>query len=119
MPEVGIGHRHVRVVAHPGRMSVDTCPVDQRELTPTPLRPLQSTTAGEVTIGILAALPVEGAAMARLIDGLQPFEAADDPNTYRVGALPSNDPARPHRIALAVLPRDGTRYAASMCTNLL
>ncbi len=73
----------------------------------------------EVTIGILAALPVEGAAIARLIDDLRPFQAGDDPSTYRIGQLPSSDPARPHRVALAVLPRDGTRYAAMMCTNLL
>jgi nucleoside phosphorylase len=73
----------------------------------------------EVTIGILAALPVEGAAMARLIDDLQPFEMESDPNLYRVGSMPSKNPNHPHRVALAVLPKEGTRFAAMMCANLL
>lgn len=73
----------------------------------------------EITIGILAALPVEGAAMAKLIENLQPFEADNDPNTYRIGSIPSKYPHQPHRVALAVLPHDGTRFAAMMCTNLL
>lgn len=73
----------------------------------------------QVTIGVLAALPVEGVAMAKLIDRVRIQDFPGDPNTYRVGSLPSRDPSRPHGIALAVLPRDGTRSAANVCTNLL
>ena len=72
-----------------------------------------------VTSGIVAALPVEAAAMAALVDDLRPFHMPEDPNNYRVGRLPSDDPDRPHRVALAILPRDGTRQAAVSCTNLL
>jgi len=73
----------------------------------------------EVTIGILAALPVEGAAMASLIDDARLFSFSEDPHDYRVGSLPSNDPGRPHRVAMAVLSRDGTRHAAATCADLL
>src|SRR5262245_35004713 len=57
--------------------------------------------------------------MASLIDHMRPFEISDDPNYYRVGSLPSRDPGYRHHVALAVLPRDGTRSAAMMATNLL
>ena len=73
----------------------------------------------EVTIGILAALPVEGAAMASLIEDARLFSFAEDPHDYRVGSLPSNDPGRPHRVAMAVLSQDGTRHAAASCADLL
>src|SRR6266545_1867454 len=73
----------------------------------------------EVTIGILTALPVEGAAMASLLDGQRRFSAPGDPNNYRLGELPSNDPQLPHRVALVVLPRDGTRQAAAVCNDLI
>jgi nucleoside phosphorylase len=73
----------------------------------------------EVTIGILAALPVEGAAMASLIEDARLFSFAEDPHDYRVGSLPSNDPERPHRVAMAVLSHDGTRHAAASCADLL
>jgi nucleoside phosphorylase len=73
----------------------------------------------EVTIGILTALPVEGAAMASLIEDTRLFSFDEDPHDYRVGSLPSNDPDRPHRVAMAVLSRYGTRYAAATCADLL
>jgi nucleoside phosphorylase len=73
----------------------------------------------EVTIGILTALPVEGAAMASLIEDARLVSFAEDPHLYRVGSLPSNDPARPHRVAMTVLSQYGTRYAAATCANLL
>jgi nucleoside phosphorylase len=73
----------------------------------------------EVTIGILAALPIEGAAMESLIDDARLFSFADDPHNYRVGSMPSNDPGRPHRVAMVVLSQDGTRHAAATCADLL
>ncbi|NMO49802.1 5'-methylthioadenosine/S-adenosylhomocysteine nucleosidase [Actinoplanes sp. TBRC 11911] len=88
-----------------------------------PLPPPPDSAAGEVrngvTIGILAALPVEGAAMASLIDDERPLMHAEDPNHYVVGTLPSNDAGRPHGVAMAVLSQDGTRHAAARCANLL
>lgn len=57
--------------------------------------------------------------MASLIDDPQTVQFRDDPNNYRIGTVPSSDPAVPHHVALAMMPRDGTRHAAVMCTNLL
>lgn len=73
----------------------------------------------EVTIGILTALVPEARAMASLVDDAQTYHDPGDRNTYRVGTVPSVDPARPHRIALLVMPRDGTQQAASCCANML
>lgn len=93
-----------------------------RPLPPSPRGPADEPSRrvrDEVTIGILAALPVEGAAMASLIDDARLFSFSDDPHNYRVGSLPSNDPSRPHRVAMAVLSQDGTRHAAATCADLL
>src|SRR5689334_9813797 len=73
----------------------------------------------DATIGIIAALPVEGAAMGALIKGLQQVWIEDDPNDYRVGYLDSMDPLRPHRVVLTALPQDNTRNAAAACTDLI
>lgn len=73
----------------------------------------------DATIGIIAALPVEGAAMGALIKGLRRFQSDDDPNDYRVGYLDSTDAGRPHRVVLAALPQDNTRNAAVVCTDLI
>jgi nucleoside phosphorylase len=73
----------------------------------------------DVTIGIIAALPVEGAAMGALISGLDTVRIEGDPNDYRVGHLDSTDPARPHRVVLTTMPRDNTRSAAAICTDLI
>src|SRR5437879_12048723 len=73
----------------------------------------------DATIGIIAALPVEGAAMGALINGLRRVRIDDDPTDYRVGYLDSAEPARPHRVVLAVLPQDNTRNAAVVCTDLI
>jgi nucleoside phosphorylase len=73
----------------------------------------------DATIGIIAALPVEGAAMGALINGLRRVRIDDDPNDYRVGYLDSAEPARPHRVVLAALPQDNTRNAAVVCTDLI
>jgi nucleoside phosphorylase len=71
------------------------------------------------TIGIVTALPVEGAAVRHLVDDLQPARGIDDPNHYHCGWLPSADAGRPHRIVTTVLPHDGTRNASAICTDLL
>lgn len=74
----------------------------------------------DATIGIIAALPVEGAAMGALINGLRRVPTDDgDPNLYRVGYLDSAEPGRPHRVVLAALPQDNTRNAAVVCTDLI
>ena len=71
------------------------------------------------TIGIVTALPVEGAAVCLLINDLQSVRGVDDPNYYHCGWLPSADPSRPHQVVTTVMPRDGTRGAAAICTDLL
>jgi hypothetical protein len=75
---------------------------------PSSIDPMESRRPREdVTIGILAALPVEGAAMLSLSDDLRDFRVPDDLNLYRLGSLPSKLPDRPHGVALLMLPRDG------------
>jgi nucleoside phosphorylase len=73
----------------------------------------------DVTIGIITALPVEGAAMAALITSLEDVRVDGDPNHYRVGLLESADPDRPHRVVLTTMPQDNTRNAAATCTDLV
>jgi nucleoside phosphorylase len=73
----------------------------------------------DVTIGIVAALPVESAAMANLIADTAEFSYDGDPNDYRVGRLDSAVPGRPHRVVLTVMPNDNTRNAATVCTDML
>jgi len=55
----------------------------------------------EISIGIVAALPIECAAMRLLIDELERVVVAGDRNHYQAGWLPSVDSARPHRTCLA------------------
>ena len=93
-----------------------------RPFPPSPSGPADEPGRGvrdEVTIGILTALPIEGAAMASLIQDPRLFSFEDDPRDYRVGSLPSNNPARPHRVAMTVLSQYGTRRAAATCSDLL
>ncbi len=73
----------------------------------------------DVTIGIIAALPVEAAAMSALINAPVTARFPEDPNDYQVGHLHSAEPGRPHRVALTTLPRDNTRMAAMACTDML
>jgi nucleoside phosphorylase len=73
----------------------------------------------DVTIGIIAPLAVEEAAMATLITEPQPVWIEDDPNDYRIGYLESSEPGRPHRVALTTMPHDNTRNAAATCTDML
>jgi nucleoside phosphorylase len=73
----------------------------------------------DVTIGIIAALPVEGAAMGALISDLEPVLIEGDPNNYRVGYLDSAEHGRPHRVVLTTMPQDNTRNAAAVCTDLI
>jgi nucleoside phosphorylase/tetratricopeptide (TPR) repeat protein len=74
----------------------------------------------DVTVGIVAALWIEGLAMRALIDDLEPMPpVAGDPSHYYVGYLPSSDADRPHRVVVTTMPRDSTRNAAAICTNLI
>ena len=73
----------------------------------------------DVTIGIMTALPVEGAAVKTLVMHGESVEIPEDPNTYHVGYMASRDAARPHRVAVVTLPQDNTRNAAATCTDLL
>lgn len=73
----------------------------------------------DVTIGVIAALPVEGAAVGALISDPRPVRIDGDPNNYRVGHFDSVEPGRPHRVALTTMPEDNTRNAAMACTDML
>jgi nucleoside phosphorylase len=73
----------------------------------------------EISIGIVTALAIECAAMRLLTDDLRRCTVAGDRNHYQVGRLPSVDPDRPHRVVVTVLPEDGTRNAAAVCSGLL
>jgi nucleoside phosphorylase len=79
----------------------------------------ESDTWPDVTIGIIAALPIEGAAMRTLMAKPQTVRMADDPNEYRIGHLDSAEQGRPHRVVLVTLAEDNTRNAAATCTDLL
>lgn len=73
----------------------------------------------DVTIGIVAALPVESAAIMNLIADTAETRYEGDPNDYRVGHLDSAVPGRPHRVVLTVMANDNTRNAATVCTDML
>jgi nucleoside phosphorylase len=73
----------------------------------------------EVTVGILTALPVELRAMADLVEGVRQYRVQDDPNSYRLGRIPSSEPDQPHRVAMLAAARDGTQHAATCCAHLL
>jgi nucleoside phosphorylase len=93
-----------------------------RELTSVPSDPAagqQGRAWWDVTIGVIAALPVEAAAMETLIRDPLPAHFSDDPNEYKVGYLDSVEPGRPHRVALTTMPNDNTRMAATTCTDML
>jgi nucleoside phosphorylase len=72
-----------------------------------------------IDIGIVTALPVECAAVQMLVDGLRDRPVSDDPHHYCSGSLPSKDPNRPHGVVVALQTRDGTRNAASTCTDMI
>src|SRR5690349_11308145 len=73
---------------------------------PSPTQPAGETRPGEVTIGILTALPAEAAAMLSLIDDAAEFRDPDDPGLYHIGRLPSTIDGRPHVVAQLLMPRD-------------
>ena len=73
----------------------------------------------DVHIGIVTALPVEYVAMRMLLDAVFEQSAKQDPHHYRSGSLPSKDPIRPHHAVVALQTREGTRGAASTCTDML
>jgi nucleoside phosphorylase len=79
----------------------------------------ESDTWSDVTIGIMAALSIEGAAMRTLMARPQTVRMRDDPNEYRLGHLDSAAPGRPHHVVLVTLPGDDTRNAAATCTDML
>ncbi|GAA2668985.1 hypothetical protein GCM10010437_004680 [Actinoplanes palleronii] len=72
-----------------------------------------------MTLGIMTALPVEAAAVLSVVQDVTGFADPHDQNAYQVGLLPSSDPDRPHTVAVLMMPRDGTRLAATCCTNML
>jgi nucleoside phosphorylase len=73
----------------------------------------------DVTIGIIAAKSVEGAAMRALMADSMVARMESDPNEYRVGHMDSLEPGRSHRIVLVTMAEDNTRNAASTCTDML
>lgn len=86
---------------------------------PNPLAGRHDEAPSDVTIGVIAALPVEGAAMLTLLRHPRRVRVEDDTNDYWVGHLDSVEPARPHRVALTTMPLDNTRYAATTCSEML
>jgi nucleoside phosphorylase len=80
---------------------------------------LESDTWSDVTIGIIAALSIEGAAMRTLMARPQTVRMQDDPNEYRLGHLDSAEQGRPHHVVLVTLTGDDTRNAAATCTDML
>jgi nucleoside phosphorylase len=82
-----------------------------------PLGPHRDTS--DIHIGIVTALPVEYAAVEALLDTVSDQPVKQDPHHYRSGSLPSKDPDRPHRVVVALQARDGTRAAASTCTDMV
>jgi two-component system nitrate/nitrite response regulator NarL len=73
--------------------------------------------ARAVTVGIVATLPVEIAAVDALMTHPAPITIRGDPTSYRVGYLASADPDRPHRVVLAS--PDSPDGVVAACTNLL
>ncbi len=72
------------------------------------------------TVGIVAALWIEGLAMRSLIDDIAPLPSIQgDPNHYYQGTVPSTDADHPHQIVVTTLPRDNTRNAAAISTDLI
>lgn len=75
--------------------------------------------ASDVHIGIVTALPVEYAAVGLILDAVSERSAKQDPHHYRSGWLPSKDPVHPHHAIVALQAREGTRGAASTCTDMV
>lgn len=73
----------------------------------------------DIHIGIVTALPVEYAALEAFLDAVSDQTVRQDPHYYRSGSLPSKDPARPHHVVVALQTQDGTRGAASICTDMV
>src|ERR1700716_1494999 len=72
------------------------------------------------TVGIVAALWIEGLAMRSLIDDIEALPSiSGDPNHYYQGTLPSTDADHPHQVVVTTLPRDNTRNAAAISTDLI
>ena len=84
-----------------------------------PQRVAEADAWSDVTIGIVAAISVEGAAMRALVSSLREIRVDLDPNEYRVGYLSSTEAGRPHRVVLVTLAEDNTRNAAATCTDML
>ncbi len=78
-----------------------------------------SDTSTRVGFGIVTALPIEYAAMSRLLDRQERIGLPHDPSHYVIGQLPSIREGQPHLVALTMLSRDGTRTAAAACAYLL
>jgi nucleoside phosphorylase len=72
-----------------------------------------------IHVGIVTALPAEYAAARRFLNGLRDRPVKQDPHHYCSAWVPSKDPDRPHRVVAALQTRDGTRDAASLCTDML
>jgi nucleoside phosphorylase len=84
-----------------------------------PRRAAEADAWSDVTIGIITAINVEGAAMRTLVSHPRQARFDLDPNDYRVGHLESAETSRPHRVVLVTLADDNTRNAAATCTDML
>ena len=75
----------------------------------------------DITIGIIAALPKEAAAIEVLLDDVLQenfdIEKAEAGNTYTIGNIKANDGGT-HRIAVCLLPEMGNNIAAAIATKM-
>ncbi|MBG0560122.1 FxSxx-COOH system tetratricopeptide repeat protein [Actinoplanes aureus] len=75
--------------------------------------------AGDVTVGILTALPVAAAAVSAVMEDVETVEMDSGPNLYHVGYLPSSDPGRRHRVAATTVARNAAGDLAAVCNDLV
>jgi nucleoside phosphorylase len=75
--------------------------------------------ATRIRVGILTALPEEYVAVRSLLHSVTDLPARQDPHQYCSGWFRSKDPDLPHYAVLALQTLDGTRFAATACTDML
>lgn len=70
-------------------------------------------------VGILTALPEEYVAVRSLMHSVIDLPVRQDPHQYCSGWFHSKDSQQPHHVVLALQALDGTRFAATACTDML
>ncbi|MFL6117866.1 MAG: CATRA conflict system CASPASE/TPR repeat-associated protein [Catenulispora sp.] len=78
-----------------------------------------ATAAAAPTIGVVTAMPVEFAAVHRLLADATRSPVPHDRADYFVGTMPSLDSESPHRVVLTMLGKTANDAAAEACANLI